>query len=73
MSDGGVRLPDLVGVGVLTAAFPPEVVDVVIEEWDAREERQRMLPARLMAYVRHEALRCIPDSVGRNLEECSWV
>ena len=23
--------------------------------------------------VRREALRRIPDSVGRNLEECSWV
>jgi len=23
--------------------------------------------------VRREALRCIPDAVGRNLEECSWV
>ena len=23
--------------------------------------------------VRREALRCIPDAVGRNWEECSWV
>ncbi|MFV2088594.1 IS4 family transposase [Micromonospora sp. LOL_021] len=45
-----VRLPDLVGVGVLTAAFPPESVDLAIEEWDAREQRYRLLPARLMAY-----------------------
>lgn len=45
-----VRLPDLIGVGVLTAAFPPELVDLSIDEWDAREERVRMLPARLMAY-----------------------
>ena len=45
-----VRLPDLVGVGVLTAAFPPELVDLAIEQWDAREQRHRLLPARLMAY-----------------------
>ena len=45
-----VRLPDLVGVGVLTAAFPPELVDLAIDEWDARGERARVLPARLMAY-----------------------
>ena len=45
-----VRLPDLIGAGVLTAAFPPELVDLAIDEWDAREERVRMLPARLMAY-----------------------
>jgi hypothetical protein len=37
-------------VGVLTAAFPPELVDLVIEDWDAREERSRKLPARLVAY-----------------------
>jgi Insertion element 4 transposase N-terminal/Transposase DDE domain len=34
----------------LTAALPPELVDLAIEEWDAREERYRMLPARVMAY-----------------------
>ena len=45
-----VRLPDLVGIGVLTAAFPSELVDLAIEEWDAREERHRMLPARVMVY-----------------------
>jgi hypothetical protein len=45
-----VRLPDQVGVGVLTSAFPPELVELAIEEWDAREQRTRMLPARLMAY-----------------------
>ncbi|WBB97754.1 MULTISPECIES: IS4 family transposase [unclassified Solwaraspora] len=45
-----VRLPDLVGVGVLTAAFPPEVVDLVVERWDAREQRSRLLPARLVVY-----------------------
>jgi hypothetical protein len=43
-------LPDLVGVGVLTAAFPPEVVDLAVEEWDVREKRFRLLPARLMVY-----------------------
>jgi hypothetical protein len=43
-------LPDLVGVGVLTAAFPPEVVDLTIEQWDVREQRSRLLPARLVAY-----------------------
>jgi hypothetical protein len=45
-----VRLPDRIGVGVLTAAFPPELVDLAVEEWDVRERRHRMLPARVMAY-----------------------
>jgi hypothetical protein len=35
---------------VLTAAFPPEVVDLTIEQWDVREQRSRLLPARLVAY-----------------------
>src|ERR1700716_2898776 len=48
--DRQVRLPALIGVGVLTAGFPPGLVDLAIDEWDAREERVRMLPARLMAY-----------------------
>jgi hypothetical protein len=28
---------------------------------------------RIKQYVRHEAHRCIPDSIGRDLEEYSWV
>lgn len=45
-----MRLSDRIGVGVLTAAFPPELVDLAVEEWDVRERRHRMLPARVMAY-----------------------
>lgn len=43
-------LPDRVAVGVLTKAFPPELVDRVIVEADAREVRRRLLPARLVTY-----------------------
>lgn len=35
---------------MLTAAFPPDVVDAAVDEWDAREQRVRQLPARVMAY-----------------------
>ena len=66
-------LPDRVPVGALTRAFPPEVVDRVVATTDSREIRRRLLPARLVVYVRHEALRCIPGSAGRNSEGCSWV
>jgi len=31
------------------------------------------LPVRRVYIVRREALCCIPNIVGRNLEECSWV
>ena len=44
------RLPDRVGIGLLTRVFPPELVDAVIEETGAREQRYRALPARLMVY-----------------------
>jgi hypothetical protein len=43
-------LPDRVSVGALTKAFPPELVDRVIAAADAREERRRLLPARLVTY-----------------------
>lgn len=45
------RLPDRVGIGLLTRVFPPELVDAVIEETGARERRYRALPARLMVYL----------------------
>ncbi len=43
-------LPDRISVGVLTRAFPPELVDEVVEVTGTREQRRRLLPARLMVY-----------------------
>ena len=43
-------LPDRISVGVLTRAFPPELVDEIIEVTGTREQRRRLLPARLMVY-----------------------
>jgi hypothetical protein len=43
-------LPDRISVGVLTRAFPPELVDEVVELTGTREQRRRLLPARLMVY-----------------------
>jgi len=43
-------LPDRISIGVLTRAFPPELVDEVIEATGTREQRRRLLPARLMLY-----------------------
>ena len=44
------RLSDLVSVGVLTRVFSPELVDEVIAEVGRTEQRNRSLPARVMAY-----------------------
>ena len=44
------RLSDLVSVGVLTRTFPPSLVDEVIAEAGRTEQRNRSLPARVMAY-----------------------
>jgi len=60
-------------LGELTRIVPFDMVDTVLAETGGMQQRVRMLPSRVGVYVRHEALRCIPDSVGRNLEECSWV
>jgi Insertion element 4 transposase N-terminal/Transposase DDE domain len=44
------RLTDLVSVGLLTRVFPPGLVDEVIAAAGRTEQRQRVLPARTMAY-----------------------
>jgi hypothetical protein len=44
------RLSDLVSVGVLTRVFPPALVDEVIAGSGRTEQRNRSLPARVMAY-----------------------
>ena len=44
------RLSDLVSVGVLTRVSPPDLVDEVIAEAGRKEQRNRTLPARVMAY-----------------------
>ncbi|MGH9259327.1 MAG: IS4 family transposase [Acidimicrobiales bacterium] len=44
------RLSDLVSVGLLRRVFPPGVVDEVVVECGRKEQRQRSLPARVMAY-----------------------
>ena len=46
----GQRLTDHVALGVLTATFPPSLVDAVIEATGTREQRHRLLPARLVVY-----------------------
>jgi len=43
-------LSDLVSVGVLTRVFPPALVDEVIAQAGRTEQRNRTLPARVMAY-----------------------
>ncbi|MGH3903847.1 MAG: transposase domain-containing protein [Pseudonocardiaceae bacterium] len=43
-------LPDRVSVGALTRAFPPDLVDRVVETTDTREVRRRLLPARVVVY-----------------------
>lgn len=44
------RLSDLVSVGLLTRVFPAEVVDEVVATAGRTEQRNRALPARVMAY-----------------------
>ncbi len=43
-------LPDRISVGVLTRVFTPELVDAAVEDAGAREQRVRLLTARLMVY-----------------------
>jgi hypothetical protein len=46
----GGRVSDRIAIGVLTRAFPPELVDEVVAECGRVEQRQRLLPARVVVY-----------------------
>ena len=46
----GRQLSDRVALGVLTATFPRQLVDQVIDETGRREQRTRLLPAHLTLY-----------------------
>ena len=43
-------LPDRISIGVLARAFPPDAVDAAVDAAGVREQRRRLLPARLMVY-----------------------
>jgi hypothetical protein len=43
-------LSDHISIGVLTRVFPPELVDRVVAETGRVEQRQRLLPARVVVY-----------------------
>ena len=43
-------LSDHISIGVLTRVFPPELVDRVVAEAGRGEQRQRLLPARVVVY-----------------------
>jgi hypothetical protein len=44
------RLSDHISIGVLTRVFPPELVDRVLVQAGRVEQRQRLLPARVVVY-----------------------
>ena len=44
------RLPDRIAIGLLTATFPPELVDRVVAETGRVQQRSRLLPARVVVY-----------------------
>jgi hypothetical protein len=46
----GERLSDRIAIGVLTAAFPPSLVDDVISRTGRVQRRTRLLPARVVVY-----------------------
>jgi hypothetical protein len=45
------RLSDRIAIGVLTVTFPPALVDRVVEQTGRREQRHRLLPARVVVYL----------------------
>src|ERR687898_248084 len=45
------RLSDRIAIGVLTTTFPPELVDRVVAESGRTQQRQRLLPARVVVWL----------------------
>ena len=45
------RLSDRIAIGVLTSTYPSALVDQVVAEAGRREERQRLLPARVVVWL----------------------
>ena len=45
------RLSDRIAIGVLTSTYPPELVDRVVAESGRTQQRQRLLPARVVVYL----------------------
>jgi hypothetical protein len=56
------RLSDRIAIGVLTTTFPPELVDRVIAKTGRAEQRQRLLPARVVVY--YTLAMCLFAQVG---------
>jgi Insertion element 4 transposase N-terminal/Transposase DDE domain len=56
------RLSDRIAIGVLTRTFPPGLVDRVIASTGRAEQRQRLLPARVVVY--YTLAMCLFAQVG---------
>jgi hypothetical protein len=53
-----------VAIGVLVAAYPPDLVDAAIDACEARELRRRALPAQLVAYYTMAMTLCFDLGYG---------
>ena len=45
------RLSDRIAIGVLTSTFPPELIDRVVAESGRTQQRERLLPARVVVWL----------------------
>jgi transposase IS4-like protein/DDE family transposase len=58
----GERLSDRIAIGVLTRTYPPALVDQVVAESGRTQQRQRLLPARVVVY--YVLAMCLFSQVG---------
>ncbi|MHB9863407.1 IS1380 family transposase [Streptomyces sp. YIM S03343] len=63
LKSSGERLSDRVAIGVLTQAFPQSLVDEVLAQTGRVQQRNRLLPARLVVYfvLAHTGARLLAD------------
>ncbi|MHB8185058.1 MAG: IS4 family transposase [Dermatophilaceae bacterium] len=62
---GEDRLPGQIAVGVLTKVFPPDLVDEVVAAAGVREQRIRVLPARVVVYYNLAMIVFFQSSYGQ--------
>jgi hypothetical protein len=65
----GVRLTDHIGLGVLTASFPLEMVQSILSRTERESQRERELPAHVMVYYAI-ALALYADVSTREILRC---
>jgi hypothetical protein len=63
------RLSDRIAIGVLTSTFPPDLIDRVVAESGRTQQRERLLPARVVVWL----VLAMALFSGQAYEDVAWL